>query len=201
MSREIYDSQGTKHLLLPAFALLFASFFLTRKPPCLFCLAECSHLVAKYRHVDWRNSSCGILLQFMVSTASPVRAWRFRCFIFSLKMPLTWICVVSRTALLHLWDSCISQAAQTFWKLWFFQRDQLGEACAHASLSVGVNSSVPKKSNSVWWAVCAKAYPGNFLGIETLACGGGNISVCFPALGTCSRPPLLGGICHSELPH
>ena len=39
MSREIYYTQGTKHLLLPAFALLFVLFFLTRKPPCLYCVA------------------------------------------------------------------------------------------------------------------------------------------------------------------
>lgn len=179
MSREIYYAQGTKHLLLPAFALLFALFFLPRKPLCLYCVAECSYLVAKFGHVSCGNSSCTIHPQFLASTASSVRALRFRSF--SNGGPLTEICIVSKTASLGLWDSCISQAAQTLWKLRFLHRDQLGEACTRANLRVGVNSSVPKRSNSICWTVRANAYPGNFLGSGSLACYRGNISV-FPVL-------------------
>ena len=104
-------------------------------------------------------------------------------------MPLTEICSVSQTASLGLWDSCISPADQTLWKPRLPHRDQLGEACAQARLRVGVNSSVPKRSNSVCWAVRANAYPGNFLGSEAWHAAG-EIFPCFPSFCTWRDVPL-----------
>lgn len=104
-------------------------------------------------------------------------------------MPLTETCSVSQTASLGLWDSCISPADQTLWKPRLPHRDQLGEACAQARLRVGVNSSVPKRSNSVCWAVHANAYPGNFLESEAWHAAG-EIFPCFPSFCTWRDMPL-----------
>lgn len=108
-------------------------------------------------------------------------------------MPLTEICTISKTVSLGLWDSCIFPADQTLWKPRLPHRDQLGEACAPASLQVGVNSSVPKRSNSVCWAVRANAYPGNFLGSEAWHAAGG-IFLCFPSFCTWRDMPLRAAV-------
>lgn len=108
-------------------------------------------------------------------------------------MPLTEICTVSKTVSLGLWDYCISPADQTLRKPRLPHRDQLGEACAPARLQVGVNSSVPKRSNSVCWAVCANAYPGNFLGSEAWHAAG-EIFPCFPSFCTWRDMPLRAAV-------
>lgn len=133
---------------LPCFCIILPD----QKTSCLYCLADLFLFSGQMQAVKGGNSSGWILPEFLASTASSRRAWRFRSFIFFFLFPrsaLTWICIVTGTASQGLWHSCISQAAQTFWKLWFLQRDHLGEACAQANLRVGVNSSAPKRSNSI----------------------------------------------------
>ena len=62
-----------------------------------------------------------------------------------------------------------------------------------ARLRVGVNSSVPKRSNSVCWAVRANAYPGNFLGSEAWHAAG-EIFPCFPSFCTWRDMPLRAAV-------
>lgn len=83
-------------------------------------------------------------------------------------------------------------------KLRFLQRDQLGEACAQASLRVGVNSSVPKRSNCLMGCPCQCLLWQ--LSHGTLACCSGNISVLLSP-GDLLHPSPLRKICHSDLPH
>lgn len=65
---------GRQAFTFLACVLLIASFFLLRKPSCLYCL------VARPGHVTWGGVSCWIHPCFLDSTASSRRAGRFGCF-------------------------------------------------------------------------------------------------------------------------
>lgn len=187
MSQEIYYTQGTKHLLFQHLSCSLYFFFLSRKPLCLYCLAKCSYLVAKNRHVNCGNSSWTILLQFLGSTASSARALRsmsFGVFFFLLKQS-----AFNRFALFQLlWVSEILVALKQLRhpRSWDSYKETSWER------------HVPRPASEwVWIPQFQKgAILSNGLSVPTLTLAtflvvepwhdARKIFQCFPALGTCS---------------